>query len=88
MKILFERTFLHDLEKVKDKRILKRVRVVIAQAASANSTGDIQDINVMRDYKSCCRINLGNYRMGIQILRRKLIFVRLIHRKDMYRYFP
>lgn len=87
MKILFERTFLHDLEKTKDKRVLKRVQEVIAQAKSAKSTGEIEYLNVMRDYKTCHRINAGEYRIGIQIYRRKLIFVRLIHRKDMYHFF-
>ena len=88
MEALFEKTFLLDLEKMQDKHILKQVRDVISQAKSAESAGGIKGLNIMRDYESCHRINLGDYRIGIQLQMGKLIFVRLIHRKDMYRYFP
>lgn len=87
MKVLFERTFLYDLEKAKDKHVLKQVQELIAQAKAATSTEEIKNLNALRNYKTCHRINAGEYRIGIQIHGRKLIFVRLIHRKDMYHFF-
>jgi mRNA interferase RelE/StbE len=78
---------MNDLEKAKDKHILKRVKEVVTRAKSAESIEEIKDLNALHDYKTCHRINLGEYQIGIQVEKQKLIFVRLIHRKDIYRYF-
>jgi mRNA interferase RelE/StbE len=31
---------------------------------------------------------LGDYRIGIEVLEDEVIFVRMLHRRDIYRYFP
>jgi mRNA interferase RelE/StbE len=34
------------------------------------------------------RIRLGDYRVGLKIENNTVCFVRFLHRKDIYRYFP
>jgi len=34
------------------------------------------------------RIGIGDYRIGLILEDETLIFVRFLHRKDLYRYFP
>ena len=42
----------------------------------------------MKGYDTFYRIRLGDYRMGIDVLDNEVIIARLLHRKDIYRYFP
>ncbi|MGA9351150.1 MAG: type II toxin-antitoxin system RelE/ParE family toxin [Anaerolineae bacterium] len=42
----------------------------------------------MKGYDTFYRIRLGDYRIGIEVLEDKVILVRILHRKDIYRYFP
>ncbi len=34
------------------------------------------------------RIRVGNYRIGLVLDEAEISFVRVLHRKEMYRYFP
>jgi len=34
------------------------------------------------------RIRLGNYKMGITIIENQVTFIRFLHRKEIYKYFP
>lgn len=42
----------------------------------------------MQGYKEYYRIALGSYRVGIRIVNNAVTFIRFLHRKDIYRYFP
>jgi len=33
------------------------------------------------------RIKIGDYRIGVEIKKDTVIFVRILHRKDIYKYF-
>ncbi|NPA92437.1 MAG: type II toxin-antitoxin system RelE/ParE family toxin, partial [Chloroflexi bacterium] len=39
-------------------------------------------------YTSFYRIRLGDYRLGLEIEGDTVVFVRFLHRRDIYRYFP
>jgi mRNA interferase RelE/StbE len=34
------------------------------------------------------RVRIGDYRIGLELAGDELIFVRCLHRKEIYRYFP
>ncbi len=34
------------------------------------------------------RIRVGDYRIGVEVVGDEILFVRILHRKDIYRYFP
>ncbi|MBX6423476.1 type II toxin-antitoxin system RelE/ParE family toxin [Thermosulfurimonas sp. F29] len=42
----------------------------------------------LKGYKDFYRIRIGDYRIGLQIKENKIIFVRFLHRKEIYRCFP
>jgi len=42
----------------------------------------------MTGYKNAYRIRLGNYRIGFLMIADELILNRVLHRKDIYDYFP
>ena len=88
MKVLFKASFARDLKKVRNKGLLKQVDQVIEQIKSAASINNVEDLKKMQGYDAFYRIRMGDYRVGIEIVNEQVIFVRLLHRKDIYRYFP
>ena len=88
MKVSFEASFARDLRGIRDKALLKRVEQVIGEVKAATALSEIKSLIKMRGSATFYRIRLGDYRIGIEVLEDEVIFVRLLHRRDIYRYFP
>jgi len=48
----------------------------------------ISGLKKIRGHKRYYRIKIGGYRIGIEIRENTIVFMRVLHRKDIYRYFP
>ena len=88
MKEAFEASFARDLKHVRDRRVLKQVQQVIEAVKAVPGISAVQDLKKMQGYDTYYRIRLGDYRIGIEVVEDQVIFVRFLHRKDVYRYFP
>lgn len=88
MKVVFEASFARDAKKKREKQILERVEQAINNVKNADTLQDIKALNKLSGYDSYYRIRLGEYRIGIEVSGDEIIFVRILHRKDIYRYFP
>jgi len=88
MQILFEESFEKDLKKIKDKKLKTKLKQIIEEVKKSKDITDIRNLKKLKAHKSYFRIRLGNYRIGIEILEDKVIFTRILHRKDIYKYFP
>ena len=88
MKVSFEASFARDLRGVKDEALLTRVEQVIAEVKTAATLSEIGHVRKMRGYETYYRLRLGDYRIGIEVVDDEVIFVRILHRKDIYRRFP
>lgn len=88
MKILFEESFAKDLRGIKDKKILNRLSLIIQEVKDATTIAKIRNLRKLKGYDSYFRIKVGNYRIGIDRIDNSIIFVRFLHRKDIYKYFP
>jgi mRNA interferase RelE/StbE len=86
--IAFEASFARDLKRVRDKQLLQRVRQVIEAIKATPDLSALPELKKMQGYDTFYRIRLGDYRMGIEVIADQVILVRLLHRKDIYRYFP
>jgi len=87
MKICYESSFEKDLKRIKDKMLLTRVKQVIKEIKQADNLDTIKKLKKMKGYDTFYRIRLGDYRMGIEV-EEEVIITRLLHRKDIYKYFP
>jgi len=47
-----------------------------------------RDLKKLRSGKNFWRIRIGDYRIGLEIEGNTLIFVRILQRKEIYKYFP
>ncbi len=88
MTLEFRASFLKDLNSIRDRSILRRVRETIAEVETASNALEIRNLKKLRTGGRYYRIRLGNYRLGLTIEDNTVSFIRLLHRRDVYRYFP
>jgi mRNA interferase RelE/StbE len=88
MKIEFRKSFEKDLKNIKDVNLLKRVKLVIEEIENANSLQEINNLKFLKSFNNYYRIRVNNYRIGISINDNVITLVRILHRKEIYRYFP
>ena len=88
MELEFRDSFLKDIQHINEKTLKKKVAALIADAKSAQSLSDLRNVKKLEGSDAYYRIRVGNYRIGAKIQNETLILIRLLHRKDIYRYFP
>lgn len=88
MNIRFESKFAKDLQRISDGRLLKAVKELVLACKEAESLSEISQVKKLKGYDTFYRVRIGDYRIGLEIAEDELIFVRCLHRKEIYRYFP
>ena len=88
MKVYFTKAFTKDLDKFRHAKIFARVKCIIEAIETVNNLGDIDNLKKLQGHAIYYRIRVGNYRIGIKIEQQKITFMRLLHRREIYRYFP
>ena len=88
MKVQFRKSFEKDISKIRDGDLLARRQSVIEEFENAKSLLDISNIKKLKAQGDYHRIRVGNYRIGIADNKDVITFVRVLHRQEMYRYFP
>jgi mRNA interferase RelE/StbE len=86
--VLYESSFAKDLKRVKDKQLLNRVQNAIKEIKAANELAEVRNLKKLQGYDTFYRLRLGDYRIGIEVEGKTVIFVRILHRKDIYSRFP
>lgn len=88
MRAEFKNSFAKDVRAIESDRLRQRIREVIEIVEEAESTKHIPNLKRLRKAGSYFRIRIGEYRLGLIIKGQKATFVRCLHRKEVYRYFP
>ena len=88
MKVKFESKFAKDLKKIKDPKVLSRLKKIIIHCKTIENLLEINNLKKLQSYETFYRIRLGEYRIGIEIQKDTIIFTRFLHRKDIYKFFP
>lgn len=89
MKVEFKKSFAKDLKKKsKDRRLSARVEQIIEQVDQAEDPHQITNLKKLKAEGDFYRIRSGDYRLGLIIEDDTATFVRLLHRSEIYRYFP
>ncbi len=90
MRVFFEPAFIKDFESL-EPEIKHRTRAIcLDDIARARSIGDIfkNDVKQMAGWKRYYRVRVGDYRIGFRVDEGAVVFLRVLHRKDMYKHFP
>ncbi len=88
MIVRIDRIFEKDTDKIKDKRLRKLIADCIDEVQLAKNINDITQLKKLHGYNSHYRIRIKDYRIGLVIDNNVVEFVRFLHRKEIYRYFP
>lgn len=86
MRTLFKESFLKDVEALGDGALKKRVRKAIAQVEQVATLKDIKNLKKLKGGDQYYRIRIGDYRLGLILQDDTVVFVRCLHRRDVYRY--
>ena len=88
MKIQFRASFKRDLKKINDKEVLRLIKKEVKKIESAETVHQVGNMIRLRSKADFYRIRIGHYRIGLKLQENVVHFVRILHRKDIYRYFP
>ena len=89
MKISYRKSFTKDLKKSKETGLGKRIVATIEDVKNAGTLSEISSVKKMQGYDAYYRIRVGDYRIGLKLEEDgSVTFVRFLHRKEIYRYFP
>lgn len=89
MNIEFKKSFARDLKKKAQQTKLRlRVQEIIQEVDNAEILYEIKNLKKLKAEGDYHRIRIGDYRIGLKIKDGTVIFVRFLHRKEIYRYFP
>lgn len=84
----FTNSFLRDVRKLPDDAVRELVRAAIVSVESAPDVRAVPNLKKLSGAGSYYRIRIGDYRVGLRIEEDVATFIRVLPRKDIYRYFP
>jgi mRNA interferase RelE/StbE len=88
LKVRFKASFVSELRAVKDKSLHQRIEALIAKVESAQSLSEVPSLKKLRGGEAYYRVRVGDYRVGLAFEENVVVFVRALHRREVYRYFP
>jgi mRNA interferase RelE/StbE len=88
MKVLFERSFLKDINTLTNTKLKKQIEQIIIEMESAVTISELGNSKKMKGHKSAYRIRIGDYRLGFFYENDIVTITRILHRKEIYKYFP
>ena len=88
MKTEFTGRFLKDIDKLNQASVKKDITDIIEMVEKAASLSEIKNIKKHKGHSAAYRIRSGDYRIGIFIENSIVEFIRIAHRKEIYKIFP
>jgi mRNA interferase RelE/StbE len=86
--IEFKESFLRDLRKIRNVKLLNHIKSVIEQIEEADGISGVKNLKKLKGESEYYRIRIGDYRIGLIIKNERVVLVRCLNRKEIYRYFP
>ena len=90
MEIFFKPTFIKDFKKLPKEIKLIVKKICFEIVPQAKDLKELSNLNIkpIKGFKNFYRIKLKDYRIGFKKENNKIIFIRVKHIKDIYKYFP
>ena len=89
MKVAYRKLFLKDLHRLRHTEEYGRIKELVFETLPNRETlSEISGLKSLKQNKNAFRIRLGEYRIGLKMEGDLVEFMRVLHRKDFYRYFP
>jgi mRNA interferase RelE/StbE len=88
MKIQVHKTFLKELSKLPTRERKKVENLLFIKMENFESPLQIPNLEKLKGYKNNYKIRFGDYRAGLRIVGKTIYFERILHRKDIYKFYP
>ncbi|PSB18323.1 plasmid stabilization protein [Phormidesmis priestleyi ULC007] len=89
MKVEYLPSFLKDLKALKSTPGFEAINaLVFEEIPRSTSLGEISSLKRLKGVDDAYRIRVGDYRIGLFTLKETITFARVLHRREIYRYFP
>jgi len=89
LKVEYRKLFLKDLKRLKNQPVYQQIYDLIFIALpEAQSLQDLSGVKALVGTTNQYRIRVGDYRIGLELNKDTLEVVRVLHRREFYRYFP
>ncbi len=89
MIVLFDKSFIKSLDKLKDKQVKERLKTLINSMEAAHTIVDLPNLKSMKGHPGFYRIRIGDYRVGFELTaKNEILLVLVAHRKEIYKRFP
>lgn len=89
MKVTYRKLFVKDLHALRGSTSYEKLKTMAFETLPACRTiGEVPGIKPLRQRKDAFRIGVGEYRIGLKRVGDTIEVMRVLNRKDFYRYFP
>ena len=88
MNIRYRKKFLKELARLPSSIRTTIESFVFTQLPILNSISESKNIEKLKGYDQYYKVRFGNYRVGLFLDDDTLFVERVLHRKDIYKYFP
>jgi mRNA interferase RelE/StbE len=88
VKVLFDKSFLQDIRKIKNEKLKSRISAVIRSIEEAESLNEIKNLTKMKGHEHAFRVRVGDHWIGLFKEKDAIKMIRVLHRKDVYKFFP
>lgn len=88
MNVEFKRRFEKDLEDIVEPKTLARLENAIDQVRESKTLNTVRNLERLSGKPGYYRIRIGDYRIGLKLVTGNAVFLRCLHRREIYRYFP
>lgn len=88
MKVEFEKKFLKDLGRISDNKLFIYVETLVNVLKVSDSLRDFKECKKLKGSDIHYRFKFKDFRIGVSSKEGKVKFIRALHRKEIYRFFP
>ena len=85
----YKPSFIKDLKALKSTPYFQSIKaLVFEEIPSLPDLKNLKNLKQLKNFESAYRIRVGDYRIGFFFEEETIVFTRVLHRKEIYRYFP
>jgi mRNA interferase RelE/StbE len=92
MNVNYLPSFLRELKALRSTPYFKTINTLvfeeIPKLAGLTDIKNVKNVKNLQGYENAYRIKVGDYRIGVIFGGKTVTFCRVLHRKEIYRYFP
>ena len=89
MKVAYKKKFLKDLKALKSTEVYEKIcDLVLEEIPNVEDLSAIANVSKLKGDETAYRIRVGDYRIGFFMTDDAIVMSRVLHRSEIYLYFP